>query len=93
MTPIPATKLAPCKGCGRGILWAQNMANGKMIPLDPGAIVYELTSAPEGDATCARAEPRFKVSHFATCTAANQFSGKNRKGGNDEHGSSNGEPG
>lgn len=88
MTPIPATKLATCKGCGRGILWAQNMANGKMIPLDPGAIVYEMTSAPEGEATCARAEPRFKVSHFATCTAANQFS-DNRKGWNNEHGSSN----
>ena len=69
-----------CKGCGKPILWARLIPDGsKMIPLDTRPAIYELTSAITGEVTCARADARFAVSHFATCPKANEFSGTSKR--------------
>ena len=73
--------MAKCKGCGAEILWAKN-ENDKMIPLDAKALVYVLTIREdmETEARCQRAEKgRAYVSHFATCSKANKFSGSKKK--------------
>lgn len=79
--PRPNVKLRSCKGCGRPILWATNTETGKMVPLDPTAPVYILSTHGDGETkTCCRAPTdAFAVSHFATCPEANQFSGKSRR--------------
>ena len=80
-------KTTPCKGCGRPIVWAKDAA-GKAIPLDPRAPVYRVLELEAGIA-CRRLEPTeataanpataAMVSHFATCSAAAQFSGRGKK--------------
>lgn len=75
--------MAKCKGCGAEIIWAKN-ENNKMIPLDAKAPVYVLTmrddTTMDGEARCQIAEKgRAFVSHFATCSKANEFSGSKKR--------------
>ena len=65
-----------CRGCGKPIVWAKD-PTGKAIPLDPRPPVYLVTSE-DDEARCVR-QPNSMVSHFATCPAANQFSGSSRR--------------
>lgn len=65
-------KKTKCK-CGRWIIWGYRMYDGRRIPLDPVAPVYELDE--RGNVYRAPKE-RFYVSHFATCRFASEFSGK-----------------
>lgn len=58
---------AACKGCGAKILWGAD-EDGKAIPLDPSAPVYE------EDGSVIRRTRLAYVSHFKTCPQANQFS-------------------
>ena len=45
----PALPTAPCRGCGKPILWAKDAA-GKAIPLDPRAVIYRITGYEASDA-------------------------------------------
>lgn len=58
----------PCRGCGTTIVFAEG-PNGKAIPLDMKAPVYQLV---DGKAIAA---PEHHVSHFSTCPEAKRFSG------------------
>ena len=64
-----------CKGCGKKVIFAKD-ENGKRQILDAVAPCYALRLV--GKNLCFRSEGTY-VSHFATCSAANQFS-KNKKG-------------
>lgn len=85
----PGATEAACEGCGKRIWWIATNT-GTRVPLDPVAPTYQILlrdsvepdqpltgrwvrANAEGDA-----EPAL-VSHFATCPAANQFSGRNRR--------------
>lgn len=74
-------KTSRCKGCGRPIVWATKEDGGK-VPLDATAPVFALTEvadeigAAEPVVLAKRAE-RHLVSHFATCSHANEFSRRN----------------
>lgn len=61
-----------CKGCGKPIVWGKT-ESGKLIPLDPKPPVYRFNQ--EGFLERVDAS----VTHFATCTAADQFSESTRK--------------
>jgi hypothetical protein len=69
----------------RGELVTNENGSPKCIPLDPRAPVYELKSytdrslGADGKARECRRISDAYVSHFATCPAANQFSGRNRE--------------
>lgn len=68
-----------CRGCGKEIVFAdlvddQGIFIGKSVPLDPKPPVYEINS----DGTAERRRGAM-VSHFATCTEANRFSGSRKK--------------
>jgi hypothetical protein len=84
---VPPT--TPCKGCGHLIVWGVT-EEGKRIPLDPRPPVYLVSYNGEEHITTAvrangeeapklESEATFMVSHFATCTHANEFSGKGKK--------------
>jgi hypothetical protein len=77
----------PCKGCGRPVIFvtafrADGMAS--KVPLDPIAPVYSQQPDGEGGFIWVlidkKQTPMF-VSHFATCSKANDFSGRGQKGG------------
>lgn len=76
---------APCKGCGKPILWGLT-ADGKRIPLDPGAPVYRIEATGGKEAVVALI-PRpdrelaggAAVSHFATCPKAGEFGSGRRE--------------
>ncbi len=72
---------AKCRGCGKDIVWGV-LANGIRVPLDPRPPVYR-TGTLRGDGTVNIArDTEALVTHFATCSEANAFSGKRRnKGG------------
>lgn len=70
--------MATCKGCGRTIEWGVT-EGGQKIPLDRSAPVYGILELPDGTIQVKRLTLA-AVSHFATCRAADQFSGRNRKG-------------
>lgn len=66
-----------CRGCGRRILWIE--IDGRRIPLDAVAPCYvRMTDKETGAEVWAQGRGNAYVSHFATCRAANQFSGRNR---------------
>ena len=65
-----------CKGCGRAIVFAIK-EDGRSVPLDPSAPVYEVSEA--GGVVSATRTQTAMVSHFATCSSANLFSGRSRK--------------
>ena len=80
----------PCRGCGKPILWAaladvdgklvvNENGSPKCIPLDPRAPVYHVRFFDDGRSSEADRAPDTFVSHFATCPAANQFSGSSKK--------------
>ncbi len=76
--------MSECKGCGKKIIWGQT-AEGKKIPLDAVAPVYNVIVGNSGDERLehiVRAESAY-VSHFATCPDDNRFSkgGKSAGGG------------
>jgi len=72
-------KTTPCQGCGKPIVFAKNSETGKLIPLDPKALVYHYNGGDlDGEFEVHRLTSAW-VSHFATCPNASQFSGKNRK--------------
>ena len=62
----------PCRGCGRPIVFG-TLPNGKRVPLDPSAPVYAVSE----DGTCDRVQG-VMVSHFSTCSKANDFSASKR---------------
>lgn len=64
----------PCGGCGKQIVFG-TLPNGKRVPLDPSAPVYSVAE----DGTCDRVQG-VMVSHFATCSHANDFSASKRRG-------------
>lgn len=80
---------ARCKGCGREIVWGRTV-EGKTIPLDPAAPVYQLSetaNGPNGEVLYVAlmdSEARrtvgvgVMVSHFSTCPAADRFSASRR---------------
>lgn len=66
-----------CRGCGRQVVFVT--AEGKKVPLDPSAPVFVREA--DGDGGGVWAQDRsgsVLVSHFATCSRANDFSGRNR---------------
>lgn len=68
-----------CKGCGKKIVWGLT-PEGKSIPLDPTPRVYEIDPGAEpidGKHNVVHL-PNAAVTHFATCSQANRFSGRNR---------------
>lgn len=67
----------PCKACGRRLSFVKT-AEGKIVPLDTVAPVFEVRPGPDGGAIAVRSDQSFGVSHFATCPSANQFSKKGK---------------
>lgn len=71
-----------CAGCGRKIVWAVT-AEGKRIPLDPSAPVYDVVY-PDVilgqmiEKAVATRRKSAMVSHFATCLKASGFSRRKR---------------
>jgi hypothetical protein len=67
--PVPkGTREAACRGCSAPIYWVLTLTNKKM-PVDCEADgCFPPTAREEG----------LGVSHFTTCTKANDFSGRNR---------------
>lgn len=80
-------KTGRCRGCGRAIIWART-GDGKMIPLDPRAVVMQVTgysADPAGEVTELKVGTHRTglaghcfVSHFSTCPKAAEFSGRGR---------------
>jgi hypothetical protein len=70
-----------CKGCGRWIIFARN-GKGKTIPLDPSAPVYAVAEVSANVVQCSRLDSAM-VSHFSTCSKADQFSRAHRDSRND----------
>lgn len=70
----------PGKGCGKTITWGQDEA-GKKVPLDPSAPVYRLIRYDPVARLWAieRVPEGVKVSHFATCPQADQFTGSKKR--------------
>ncbi len=83
-TPTPpGADEGVCKGCGKRILWIKT-DDGKRVPLDPvpptyvsfgaGGMHVGRDTAPSGWHRSEAME-----SHFATCSKANEFSGRNKE--------------
>lgn len=69
-----------CKGCGKEIMWGVT-PNGKKIPLDKKAPVYAVMAGQgeePGLIQITRDDNSF-VSHFATCSKANDFSNSKKE--------------
>lgn len=64
--------MRPCKACGRN-LWIVKGPNGKSLPLDLESHVYEVSVGAAEGAIAQRINAY--VTHFASCTKANEFSG------------------
>jgi hypothetical protein len=65
-----------CKGCGAA-LWFVLTNEGKIIPLDIKSPVYEVEEDMTGEKRATRRGTAY-VTHFATCSKANDFSGSKR---------------
>lgn len=66
--------LSKCRGCGKDIVWAAT-DDGKSIPLDPKPPTYRVRLLVPGTPKVIKTtedDPVY-VSHFATCTHANDF--------------------
>lgn len=61
-----------CKGCGARIVWGVT-EEGKRIPLDPKPPCYDTMRMEDGRIMAKRARG-VMVTHFATCSHANDFS-------------------
>ena len=69
--------LSKCRGCGKDIVWAKT-PEGKNIPLDPRPATYMVcVDSDDPSRNCAMKTGEdalvVYVSHFATCTHANDF--------------------
>lgn len=77
-TPFPTT---PCKGCGKLIIFAKN-ENGAILPLDLRPPLYVAYQAADGVLRCRQIKTHDHlypcVTHFATCSHANEFSKKGK---------------
>ena len=60
-----------CRGCGKKIVWGMTV-EGKKIPLDAVAPTYRIVPNVDWGDRIVRSEAM--VSHFATCSKANDFS-------------------
>lgn len=75
--------MARCKGCGARIVWAE-LPNGKPVPLDPSAPVYQVLKHDAGGTPQVKlleldqGERKAMVSHFKTCPNASDFSRSRR---------------
>lgn len=68
---------SPCKGCGKPVVFVTT-AEGKTVPLDPVAPIFVREPDGEGGAVWAQDKSGdILVTHFATCSHANQFSRRN----------------
>jgi hypothetical protein len=67
-----------CRGCGKEIIWGVT-AEGKRIPLDPRPPVYRLVVGYATQEIVVERQKDAMVSHFATCSRANDFSASKRK--------------
>lgn len=73
--------MSKCKGCHKEIVWGKTI-DGKFIPLDPKAPVYEMDCDERTDPNIPQKEDSIPinrthsayVTHFATCPKANDFS-------------------
>jgi hypothetical protein len=75
--------VSACRGCGREIVWVLTQ-DGKKIPLDRRPVIYRhVGNDSHGTPIVDRVEPLpfHAVSHFATCSKANEFSGSKRTQG------------
>jgi len=76
-------KRSKCKGCGKEIVWGTTQ-NGKKIPLDPKPPVYFYREPTGGMFEIKKFDTvrheSCMVSHFATCSKANDFSASRKKG-------------
>lgn len=66
-----------CKLCNKAMRFVKG-ENGKTIPLDASAPVYEVRSNLLGEETAYRTGESIMVSHFSTCPHANEFSGSKK---------------
>ena len=74
-------KTFPCKGCGKPIVWGQEIGTGTKIPLDPRAPVYApIQENIDGTVRVAR-HAAAMVTHFATCPKATDFSRSKKPAG------------
>lgn len=75
----------PCRGCGRPVIFvsvAKPDGSHATVPLDPSAPVFYRESDGEGGGVWVQDRTReILVSHFATCSKANDFSGSGRRQG------------
>ena len=65
-----------CK-CGKNIVWGIT-GEGKRVPLDPRAPVYAIVEIKIGETKICRTSLSM-VTHFATCSNANEFSASKKK--------------
>lgn len=67
-----------CRACGRQPQFVKG-ENGKIIPLDRVSPVFEVIKDLAGQEVAKRVGSTIMVTHFATCPAANDFSGSKKK--------------
>jgi hypothetical protein len=72
MTDATVLRKSNCRGCGRPVIWVKLKDSGAKVPLDPSAPVYAYAPDMFGELVASRTEGY--VSHFATCSKANDFS-------------------
>jgi hypothetical protein len=65
-----------CRACGKALYFVPN-EHGKTVPLDAKALTYRIDLDANGELIAIRSIRSF-VTHFATCPAADQFSGSKR---------------
>lgn len=71
-------ELTLCRGCGKRIFWGVT-DDGKKVPLDPTPPTYYLGDLISGGTFKIMRSDTCYVSHFATCSHANEFSGSRKK--------------
>lgn len=78
--PAPHYVTTPCRGCGKQVVFITDN-NGKRQVLDPVSPVFHRIKDPDSGTHFWIQETggQAMVSHFRTCSRANDFSGKNRK--------------
>lgn len=84
MTQVPDIRTTPCRGCGKRVMFVTT-ADGAKVPLDVVAPVFHRIWDPDSQAAFwvsdsqGGGERTAFVSHFATCSHANEFSGSRRR--------------
>jgi SH3-like domain-containing protein len=79
VSSVPPYRTTACRGCGKQVLFVRD-ATGVTVPLDPAPPVWHRIYDPDDgrhfwikDGSASGERTAF-VSHFATCTRANDFS-------------------